>query len=64
MDVDPISDIGSIEYDYAIIAKMGKDFLNVIKNQFRLYNIDDEKVLSIGYNNLQNICLLEKYLEV
>lgn len=64
LDVDPLSDIKSVEYDYIIIAKTGKDFLKVIKNQFRIYNIDDNKVLSIWCKYLRNKCLLEKYLKV
>ena len=63
MDVDPISDIGSIEYDYAIIAKTTTTDTDNIKNNILLYGVDSYKVLIVDNNALNRKKLFERYLQ-
>ena len=63
MDVDPISDIESIEYDYAIIAKLGKDSFRSIKDLLEKYKISRTMILNIaGHTSEKKSRLLGLYL--
>ena len=62
MNVDPLSDIGKTEFDYALIAKTNQEDIDRTKNELVEMGVDENKILAINCKALKRNELLEEYL--
>lgn len=62
MNVDPIEDIAKAKFDYAMIAKVHQDDIDIVVQGLLNLGIEKEKILFVDCASLDRTTFLQKYL--
>ncbi len=63
LDVDPIESIGSVSFDYIVIANINGYIAKDIKTRLIGHGIDEDRIISVNCNGRKKDQLLKEYLK-